>query len=359
MMPMNDRVIDLRSDTVTQPTPAMRAMITDVPVGDDGYGEDPTVNRLEEMSADLLGKESALLVASGTQANLVAMMALTVPGQEVILEADSHMVLNEAGGYARIAGLALQPLGGDYGVLTGEQIAQAIRPKSLMQPPTGLVAIENTHNRAGGTVWPLERIVEVTTVAREHGIPVHMDGARLFNASVALGVPVREVVRDVDVVTFCLSKGLCCPAGSIVAGPADVIHRARQARQVLGGRMRQAGWIAGPGIVALATMVNRLVEDHRLARSLGEQLARVKGLAVDLTTVQTNMVRLDVSGLGPKVGAVRFAALLAEAGIRANPSSPTVIRLVTHYGITPQDIDVTVSACLAIAEQLRLSPSRS
>src|SRR5262245_23992671 len=291
--------VDLRSDTVTLPTEAMHAAMADVPLGDDGRGEDPTANRLEALAADVLGKEAALLVSSGTQANLTALLTLTHPGQEIILETEAHILWYEVGGLARLAGLTTRTLPGRLGVFSAEQVEEAIRPPNIHYPETALVCIENTHNRAGGTLWTLEDVRRVAEVVHRAGLRLYMDGARMFNAAVALGVTPRELVLDVDVVGFCLSKGLCCPAGSIVAGPREVIDRARKVRKLIGGALRQAGWVAAPGIVALEKNVARLAEDHQTARALGERLAATPGVAVDLGRVQTNMVQLDVSPLGP------------------------------------------------------------
>jgi threonine aldolase len=352
-MRSSQRVVDLRSDTVTLPTEAMRGVMAEVPLGDDGRGEDPTVNRLEATTAELLGKEAALLLSSGTQANLTALLSLTRPGQEIILEAEAHIFWYEVGGLARIAGLTARTLPGRYGVLDPEQVRAAIRPPNIHYPETALVCIENTHNRAGGTVWSLDQIRAVADVAREHGLPVYMDGARMFNAAVALGVAPREVVRDVDAVGFCLSKGLSCPVGSLLVGPGDLIDRARKVRKLLGGGLRQAGWIAAPGIIALQTMIDRLAEDHRLARELGERLTEIEGVRVDLARVQTNMVQLDVSPLGPEVGPARFARTLDERGVRALPYGKHVIRMVTHYGISRADIDFALEAVAEVARDFR------
>jgi len=337
-------VVDLRSDTVTLPTDAMRAAMVEVQLGDDGRGEDPTVNRLEAETATLLGKEAALLLVSGTQANLTALLTLTQPGQEIILEAEAHIFWYEVGGLARFAGLTAQTLPGRLGVLDPAQVESAIRPPNIHYPETALVCIENTHNRAGGTVWSREQIRAVADIAHAHGIRIYQDGARLFNAAVALKVSPRELVREVDVLSFCLSKGLSCPVGSLLVGPSDVIERARKVRKLLGGGLRQAGWIAAPGLLAIETMIDRLAEDHRNARDLGERLNHIDGVTVDLKRVQTNMVQLDVSPLGPEVGPARFSRALDARGVKALPYGKHVLRLVTHYGIGPTDVDQTIEA---------------
>jgi threonine aldolase len=357
-MPALPHVVDLRSDTVTQPTEAMRAVMAEVPLGDDGRGEDPTVNRLEEVTASLLGKEAALLLSSGTQANLTALLTLTQPGQEIILESEAHIFWYEVGGLARFAGLTAQTLPGHLGVLDPEQVENAIRPPNIHYPETALVCIENTHNRAGGTVWSPAQVRAVADVAHSHGLRVYQDGARLFNAAVALGITPRELVRDVDVVGFCLSKGLCCPVGSLLVGPQSVIERARKVRKLVGGGLRQAGWIAAPGLVALETMVDRLSEDQRLAHDLGERLARIDGVRVDLERVQTNMVQLDVSPLGPDVGPARFSRELDKRRVKALPYGKHVIRMVTHYGIGPADIDDVVGAVAEVAREFHLVGAR-
>lgn len=348
-MTTQQTVVDLRSDTVTLLTDAMRAAMAEAPVGDDGRGEDPTVNRLEAKVAAMLGKDAALLLSSGTQANLTALLTLTRPGQEIILESEAHIFWYEVGGLARFAGLTTQTLPGRLGVLEPEQVEDAIRPPNIHYPETALVCIENTHNRAGGTVWTVDEVRAVADVAHDHGLRVYQDGARVFNAAIALGVSPAALVEPVDVVGFCLSKGLSCPVGSLLVGPADVIERARKVRKLVGGGLRQAGWIAAPGLIALDTMVDRLAEDHRHARDLGERLARIEGVRVDLARVQTNMVQLDVSSLGPDVGPARFARALDERSVKALPYGKHVIRMVTHYGIGPADVDVVVAAVAEVA----------
>ncbi len=338
--------IDLRSDTVTLPTPEMLEAIRHAPLGDDVYGEDPTVNRLQELSAAKLGKEKALLVTSGTQGNLVSILAQTRKGEEVILEASAHTYRTEAGGLCIVGGLIPNPVPGTMGVLDPEDVEQAIRAPNVHYPEPTLIAIENTHNAAGGTCWTPAQIQAIHEVAVRHGMRVHMDGARVFNAAVALGVDVRDLTRHVDSVTFCLSKGLSAPIGAVVVGDAAFIKRAHKWRKVLGGGLRQAGVIAAPGIVALETMVDRLREDHVNARALAEGLARIRGITIDLATVQTNIVRYDIAGLG--MDATTYVAKLREHGILTGGAG-TKIRMVTHRMISREDIDTTLHAIQALA----------
>jgi len=329
-------VIDLRSDTVTLPTPEMYAAMASAPLGDDVFGDDPTVKRLEELAAERMGKEAALFVTSGTQGNLTALLSHTRPGQEIILEENCHIYWYEAGGLACVAGLLPRPLKGQRGALDPAEVAAAFRPSDdPHQPLTGLVCLENTHNRAGGTVITPAQTAAVAEVAHARGVPVHLDGARIFNAAVALGVDVRELTRPVDSVTFCLSKGLACPVGSVLCGSAEFIRTARRKRKLLGGGLRQAGVLAACGIEALERMVDRLAEDHANARRLAEALASVPGLQVDLTTVETNMVYFELPG--PTAPAL-VAALRGE-GVLTHATAPNRIRLVTHYGITAADCD--------------------
>ena len=283
-------LIDLRSDTVTLPTEEMLEAIKQAKLGDDVYREDPTVNRLEEIAAAKMGKEAALLVTSGTQANLVSLISSSIRGDMIILEADSHIYWYEVGGLSSVAGLLPWLIKGRMGVIAPGDLETAMRPRDIHFPLTSMVCVENTHNRAGGTIMKPEQLEDLSKVARANDLKMHMDGARIFNAAVALGVDVKEFARHVDTLMFCLSKGLCCPVGSIVVGNSEFIDKARKARKMLGGGMRQAGIIAAPGIVALETMINRLADDHRNARTLAEGLARIDGISIDLETVQTNII---------------------------------------------------------------------
>src|SRR5581483_5015121 len=282
------RFIDLRSDTVTQPTAAMREAMARAEVGDDGYGEDPTVNRLEELAAEKLGKEAGLFVSSGTMGNLVSLMAHCGRGDEVIVGSSAHIVTSEQGGASALGGMSLMqvPVQKD-GTLALEDLKNAIRSKSLMSPRTRLIAVENTQLRANGAPLVPTYLQQVRALADKHGLKVHTDGARIFNAAVALKVDVKELARDSDSVTFCLSKGLAAPVGSMVVGSREFIGEARRMRQVCGGAMRQAGVIAAAGIVALETMVERLAEDHANARYFAECLADVPGIELDPATVKT------------------------------------------------------------------------
>jgi len=334
-------IIDLRSDTVTLPTEEMLEAIKNAKLGDDGYREDPTVNRLEEMAAKKMGKEAALLVPSGTMANLVSVMTNTKRGDSVILEAESHIYWHELGSISAIAGVLPIPVRGEMGVMKPEDVEAAIRPPRLHQAETTLICIENTHNRAGGTIVKPSQIEAISKVAREHGLRLYMDGARIFNAAVALKVDVREFTRHVDNLMFCLSKGLSCPVGSVVVGSEEFIEKARRNRKILGGGMRQAGIIAAAGIVALEKMIDRLEEDHRNARLLAEGLVQIDGLHVDLRRVQTNMVLCDVDGLG--ISADEFVKELKKNGVLINSISESRVRFVTHRGIESEDIERALS----------------
>jgi len=290
--------IDLRSDTVTLPTEEMMKAIESAELGDDVYEEDQTVNRLQELAAKKTGKEAALLVTSGTQANLVSQLALTQRGQEIIVERDCHMYYYEVGGMSAIAGLIPRTIEGTMGYLEPEKIEREIREKDIHYPPTGLICLENTHNRAGGTVITPKQMEAVHNLAKSHGLPLYVDGARIFNAAVALHTDVKNF--RCDAMMFCLSKGLSAPIGSLICGSNEFIERARKLRKMLGGGMRQAGIIAACGIVAIEKMVDRLADDHRNAMILAEELNAMDGISVDMSRVQTNMVYFDVGGLGVK-----------------------------------------------------------
>ncbi|ADL07436.1 low-specificity L-threonine aldolase [Thermosediminibacter oceani] len=344
------KYIDLRSDTVTLPTPEMREAMYRAEVGDDVYGEDPTVRRLEEMAAEITGKEAAMFVTSGTQGNQVCIMTHTRPGDEIILEEKSHIFTYEVGGIGYLAGVQARLIPGKRGVMDPTDIEAAIREDDLHFPRTSLICVENTHNRAGGTVIPMDTLEKTYEVAKKHGIPVHMDGARIFNAATYLGVPVRDIARYADSVMFCLSKGLCAPVGSIVAGSRDFINRARKFRKMLGGGLRQAGFLAAAGIVALEKMTERLKEDHENARLLAEGLNSIPGISIDMKTVQTNIVICDISGLG--ISGNELAGRLLEKGIKINGGSGSLVRFVTHYGIDKNDVLRTVEAVKEIAAEL-------
>ena len=347
----SETLIDLRSDTVTLPTEEMLEAIKAAELGDDVYKEDPTVNRLEEMAAKKMGKEAALLVPSGTMANLVSVTANTKKGDSAILEAECHIYWYELGGIASIAGVLPLPVKGVTGVMDPKDVEAAIRPRTLHSAETTLVCIENTHNRAGGTVVTPRQIEAISKVARDHGLRLYMDGARIFNAAVALKVDVREFTRHVDNLMFCLSKGLSCPIGSVVVGTEEFIEKAKRVRKTLGGGMRQAGIIAAPGIIALEKMINRLEDDHRNARLLAEGLAVIDGISVNLKTVQTNIVMLDVDGLG--VEAEVFVDKLRERGVLALKVGKTRVRMVTHRGIEKEDIEKALNIIEDVAKEIR------
>ena len=333
------RTIDLRSDTVTLPTPEMRRAIAEAPLGDDVYGEDPTINRLEALAAELVGKEAALLVVSGTMGNLCAILAHCARGEEAIVGDESHIYHYEAGGPSVLGGVALHPVRTEpSGELPLAEIAGAVRDVTdPHEAITRLLCLENTHNRCGGVVLSTAYMRAAHQLARERGMLVHLDGARLFNAAVALKVDAREIARHVDSVQFCLSKGLSAPVGSIVAGDAAFVARARRIRKLVGGGMRQAGIIAAAGIVALEQMVERLAEDHANARLLAEGLATFPQIAIDLATVQTDIVifRLREGYGSPDT----FMGALAERGLLVGGIGRGAIRAVTHYGIDAGDIE--------------------
>ncbi|OGD33862.1 threonine aldolase [Candidatus Atribacteria bacterium RBG_16_35_8] len=338
----NLKKIDLRSDTVTLPTDEMRDAMNNAKVGDDVYQEDPTVNRLEELGAKKMGKEGALFVPSGTMGNLLAVLTHCQRGDEVILEMDSHIYYYEVGGMSAVAGVIPRLIIGDKGIPDIQNIKLALRDENLHYPKTTLICLENTHNRAGGTIIPPMLTTEICQLAHQQNIAVHLDGARIFNAAIALNIEPVLLAKNVDSVMFCLSKGLSAPVGSILAGSKEFIQRARKNRKMLGGGMRQAGILAAAGIVALEKMVDRLKEDHKNARILGEGLADIGGIKVDLETIQTNMACFDLNKSG--MGTYQFLPKLAEYNILGSPRPPTKVRLVTHYGISENDIYATIKA---------------
>ncbi|MDH5791467.1 MAG: low-specificity L-threonine aldolase [Candidatus Bathyarchaeota archaeon] len=332
---MVEKNLDFRSDTVTLPTPEMRKAIAEAPIGDDVYGEDPSVNKLEALAAEMLGKEAGLFVTSGTQGNAVSVLAHTNRGDEIILEARSHIYLNEVGGLAVMGSLMARTIPGELGWMRPEDIRGAIRADNIHYPRTSLVCIENTHNSAGGIPLTPEQMRADWEVAKEYDLGVHLDGARVFNAAVALGIDVKELTRYADTVQICLSKGLSAPVGSMVVGTEELVKRARKYRKMLGGGMRQAGIIAAPGILALTKMVDRLAEDHENARLLAEGVGKIKGVKI-LNPVRTNMVYIDVSGLGWT--GKEWGEACAKLGWKSRGYTP-VIRLCTHYGIEREDIE--------------------
>ncbi len=342
-------IVDLRSDTVTKPTPAMWAAMAKAEVGDDVYGEDPTVNKLEAMAAERMGKEAAVFVVSGTMGNLTALLAHCRRGDEVILGDKSHTFLYEQGGMAALGGIIPHTVPNQMeGTLCLSDVRDAIRADDPHFARTRLICLENTHNVCNGTPlkpWYMARIAEI---AREHHLKIHVDGARIFNAAAALGVDVRELVKDADSVTFCLSKGLCAPVGSVLCGSAEFIAEARRARKVLGGGMRQAGVIAAAGIVALEQMTGRLVEDHARAKRLADGLAEMPTVMVE--PVFTNILYFS---LAPqvKLTAEEVATRLREYGILIGPRSARSFRAVTHYWIDDEGIERTLKALREILQQ--------
>ena len=346
----NMRIVDLRSDTLTLPTEEMLQAIRTAHLGDDCYKEDPTVNLLEEIAAEKMGKEAALLTTSGTQANLVSLMSQTTRGDEVILEAESHIYCYEEGGFSALAGLTPRLVWGHAGVMAPEDVEEVLKRHKIL-PNRGLICIENTHNRAGGTVWTPSQVRAVHETARTHDLRVHMDGARIFNAAVALDLNVQEFTRHVDTLMFCLSKGLSAPIGSVVVGGQEFIDRARRYRRMLGGGMRQAGIIAAAGIIAIQKMVDRLKEDHANAKLLATGLSRISGISVDLLRVQTNIVGYDVSGL--RVDGQTWAEELEKHGVRAHFRESGKVRMVTHRGIEKEDVEYTIDVAGRVAQEIR------
>jgi threonine aldolase len=334
-------VVDLRSDTLTLPTPAMREAMARAEVGDDVWEEDPTVRRLEELAARRTGKEAALFVSSGTQGNLVSILAQTRPGQEVVLDADSHIFNYEGASAAMFGGVQTLALPTERGFLTAAQVREHIRPSNIHIPPTGLVCLENTHNRHGGTCCAPEDIEAVAAAAHAAGVPVHLDGARIWNAAVALGRPVADFGRHVDSITFCLSKGLGAPVGSLVCGSREFVVRARRVRKSLGGGMRQVGVLAAAGLLALESMVERLAEDHANARRLAEGVAQLPCTRLDPGKVQTNIVIFQVDRAG---GAAELVGGCLARKVKIHQIGPTAIRCVTHKDVDAEDIERALEA---------------
>jgi threonine aldolase len=336
--------LDFRSDTVTLPTPEMLQAAVNAPLGDDVYGEDPSVNELERLGADMLGKEAGLFVTSGTMGNAVAILAHTNRGDEIILEERSHIYLNEVGGLAVMGSLMARTIKGDMGWLRPEDIKAAVRNDNIHLPPTSLLCIENTHNTAGGIPITVDQMKADWDVAKEHDLGVHLDGARVFNAAIALGVDVKEITQYADTVQICLSKGLAAPVGSLVLGPEALLKKARKYRKMLGGGMRQAGIIAAPGIIALTKMVDRLADDHENARILAEGLRKIDGIEIKFP-VLSNMVYIDLSGLGWT--GREWGEACRKLGWTSRGSSATV-RLCTHYGIERGDIEAFLDGITGI-----------
>ncbi|MEZ4515900.1 MAG: low-specificity L-threonine aldolase [Chloroflexota bacterium] len=343
--------IDFRSDTVTWPTPTMREAMAQAPVGDDVYGEDPTVNELEALAASMTGKEAGLFVASGTMGNLVAVLSHATRGDEAILGQDAHVFSWEAGSMAALGGVTPYPLPTDaIGRMDPAAIAGAVRDDDPHLPHTRLILVENSYGGKHGYPLPPEYFAEVSAVAHEYGLATHMDGARLFNAAVAQDMEAQELTQHVDSVTFCLSKGLCAPVGSVLCGSEAFIYKARRMRKALGGGMRQAGVLAAAGIVALNEMVERLCDDHAHAHMLAQQLAQIPGVVVDPDMVRTNMVFFELADDVPLSSGEVAEALAAEANIFVGTNGPRGFRAVTHYWIGSEDV-LAFSGALSSALQ--------
>lgn len=344
-------MIDLRSDTVTLPTPEMRDAIARAELGDDVYGEDPTVNRLQEIAAEMTGKQAALLVASGTMANLIALMVHCPRGRKAILGSKAHSYIYEAGGGAAVGGIVMTPVANlETGALDlGELEHELATPPDAHFAQPALVALENTHNNCGGVAVPASHMADVNALARHHGVAVHLDGARIFNAAIALETNVQSLAAHADSLSFCLSKGLACPVGSLLCGSREFIVQAHRVRKLLGGGMRQAGIIAAAGIVALRTMVDRLAEDHLNARALAEGFGLVAGINVMAASRRTNMVFFEIDG--DQTAARRFQAALKERGVLISQRGSNSFRAVTHYGIDRTAIDRAVSAAAEAAAE--------
>jgi threonine aldolase len=338
---MNDTMIDLRSDTVTHPTDNMRKAMSTAEVGDDVYGEDPTINRLEERAAELLGREAAVYVPTGTMGNQIAIHLHTHPGSEVVAEAGSHIFNFEMGAMAALSGALPRAIATDDGILSPEQVRSAIQPRAGYRTPTALLVLENSHNLAGGRITPLARMAELIAVAREHDLPVHLDGARIHNSAAALGISAAELSAGCETVMFCLSKGLGAPVGSILAGSEETIAEARRIRKMFGGGMRQAGIIAAAGLVALDEVMPLLAEDNRRAHELALGLAAIPAIVLDPDTVETNIVFFSLTE-DAAVGAGTLARKLAEHGVLCHPLGGDSIRMVTHYHIGDEDIERAV-----------------
>lgn len=341
-------MIDYLSDTVTQPTAAMRAAMADAPVGDDVYGEDPTVNRLESMAAEMLGKEAGCFMPSGTMANLASVLAHCPRGYEILVGDESDLYHYEAGGVSIVGGVVLHPVPTDAdGRLALEDLKAAVRdPTDFQMARAGLICLENPHCRRGGRALPLAYLESVRALADDLDLPVHMDGARIWNAALACGVPAADIARHADSLQFCLSKNLAAPVGSMVVGTATFVDDVRRLRKMLGGGMRQVGILAAAGIVALETMVPRLTEDHRRARRLAEAIAQLPGIEVDLHEVETNMVFFRVVAAG--VTTEGFLRALQEKGVRMGELGHGRIRAVVHYQISDEDIDSTIDVFRAL-----------
>jgi len=338
--------IDLRSDTVTQPTPNLRRAMAEAPVGDDVYGDDPSVNQLEERVADLLGKEAAVFMPSGTMTNQVALRLHTEPGDEIILEAEAHIYYYEAGALAALAGLMVRLIAGDRGLITADDLRRALRPANLHYPPTKLICLENTHNRGGGSIFPLEAIREIAALSREHRLALHLDGARLWNACEATGIAPADYAAPFDTASVCFSKGLGAPVGSALAGSREAMQRARRLRKQLGGGMRQAGIVAAGALYALEHQRDRLGEDRENAQWLARALAAIDGIELNPAEVETNIVRFRTRA----IAAPELERQLREAGIAILATGPDLLRAVTNLMVTREQIEQVPARVAAILE---------
>ena len=346
---MNNRLIDLSSDTVTQPSPEMRAAMAAAPVGDLQKGEDPSVNLLEEMAADLLGKEAAVYLPSGTMCNQIAFRVLAQPGDEVIMHKESHPAHLEGGAIASLCQLMIYCVEGDRGVFGPDAVAEAVRPRDVLYPRSRVVFVENTHNLCGGAVWPLEQVLAVCGKARELGLSCHMDGSRLLNASVATGVAAREYCAPFDSCMIALSKGLGAPVGSVLAGSSAFVQEALRWRRAFGGAMRQAGIVAAGGVYALRHNIARLAEDHANARRLAEGLSRISSIDIDPSLVDTNIIVFDIKRTGLTPGQM-MDRMLAQ-GVRMSSYRGTVVRAVTHMDVSSEDVETAIRTVHAVLNE--------
>lgn len=346
-MTARHRIVDLRSDTLTTPTQEMRYAMASAELGDDVFGEDPTTNLLQERVADLCGAEAALFVPSGSMGNLVSLRSMAGPGDEVICHADAHIFHYEVASLAAVAGIQARPVPGHWGVLDPDSIAAAVRPAFDTFPRSKVIALENTHNLAGGTIYPIDDIRAARKVADEYDLKIHMDGARIFNASVASGVPVSEYCSLVDGLTFCFSKGLACPVGSMVVGSAEFIKQAHRYRKMHGGGMRQTGVLTAACLVALDSMIDRLADDHANARRLAEGIQRIARQATKPENVQTNMVLVKTERLG--YAPPEFVEVIAASGVRCLAYQRETVRMVTHKDVSTADIDYALERIEAVA----------
>jgi threonine aldolase len=344
------KVIDLRSDTVTHPTAEMRRAMSEAEVGDDVYGEDPTVNRLEEMAAERMGKEAALFTTSGTQGNLIAVLTHTKHGDEIILGSEAHILWYEVGSASAFGGVILRTISNDKnGRFTLNDIKSTIRDKGIHFPETTLLCLENTHNRCGGAVLTSDYTEEVCKLAHDHCLSVHLDGARIFNAAIALETPVSSLTGSVDSVSFCLSKGLSAPVGSLLCGRRDFVEKARKFRKMLGGGMRQAGILAAAGIVALETMVDRLREDHANAQRLAQGLTNIRGISLERNDIPTNIVMFSLS---PELSVSGFTRGLENVGVKIGLRGRNLFRAVTHRMVSSEDIGEAVNRIETVCHEL-------